>query len=226
MVDILAPEMLIKSSIHNYRLKFINNLSSILKKEISEDDVIIVDRKILNLYPNIKKTIKLNKIIEIKSNEDSKSFIGLISTIKKILKKDFKKKNKLIAIGGGVIQDITSFTASILFRGVNWIFFPTTLLSQGDSCIGSKTSINFDSFKNQLGNFYPPLKIFIYLKFLDTLNKNEIYSGLGEMSHYFIIDGFKSFVLLKNFFLIKKNINQYLKSLIIKSLKIKKNILR
>ena len=67
----------------------------------------------------------------------------------------------LVALGGGVIQDLTSFISSILFRGVDWIFIPTTLLSQADSCIGSKTSINFQETKNILGTFNPPEKIFI-----------------------------------------------------------------
>ena len=69
------------------------------------------------------------------------------------------------------------------------MFFPTTLLAQCDSCIGSKSSINFDQFKNLIGTFNPPNKIFIYNKFLTTLTESEIRSGIGEMLHYFFTDG-------------------------------------
>ena len=80
-----------------------------------------------------------------------------------------------------------------MFRGVDWIFFPTTLLAQGDSCIGSKTSINFEQYKNQIGGFYPPKKIFISLDFLKSLPPEQMQSGFGEMCHYFIVSGEKDF---------------------------------
>src|SRR3989338_1743424 len=76
--------------------------------------------------------------------------------IKKLIEGGFRKNHRLIGIGGGITQDITAFAASIIYRGVDWLFFPTTLLAQGDSCIGSKTSINFGEYKNQVGGFYPP----------------------------------------------------------------------
>ena len=55
-----------------------------------------------------------------------------------------KKSSKIVAVGGGITQDISGFISSIIYRGIDWVFFPTTLLAQADSCIGSKTSINFD----------------------------------------------------------------------------------
>ena len=65
------------------------------------------------------------------------------------------------------------FIASILFRGIKWNFIPTTILAQCDSCIGGKTSINFDKYKNQLGNFYPPQKIFLDPNLLKTLKIHD-----------------------------------------------------
>ena len=61
------------------------------------------------------------------------------------------------------------------------------MLAQGDSCIGGKTSINFGIAKNQIGNFYPPKKIFLYSEFLKGLKKKEIMSGLGELAHYYLV---------------------------------------
>ena len=67
------------------------------------------------------------------------------------------------------------------------VFIPTTIISQGDSCIGGKTSINYMGIKNQLGNFYPPKKIILNPNFIKKLPKKEFFSGMGEMGHYFFL---------------------------------------
>ena len=85
-------------------------------------------------------------------------------------------------VGGGIMQDISSFISFILFRGIEWVFIPTTLLSQGDSCIGSKIAINHKLTKNLLGGYYPPNKVILNSSFLDTLPLTQIYSGLGEIA--------------------------------------------
>ena len=80
------------------------------------------------------------------------------------------------------------------------------MLAQGDSCIGGKTSINFQGYKNQLGNFYPPDQIYIDTKFILGLKNSDLYSGVGEMAHYFFVDSKKMY----NFFKInmKKLLNE------------------
>ena len=137
----------IKSAIHDYTVKFIEQSQVILEREICYGDVIIMDQNIKDRYPLISATIpKNNLLIDVKAHEKQKSYEGLVHIINKLITGGFHKNNKLIAIGGGITQDITAFTASIMYRGVDWIFFPTTLLAQGDSCIGSKTSINFGKY--------------------------------------------------------------------------------
>ncbi len=160
-----------------------------LSSELVDGDVVLIDRNVTELYPSCLKLIKNNKTIFIDANENSKSFVEIGKTIQNIIGSGFSKNNRIIAIGGGITQDITSFSSSIMFRGVDWIFFPTNLLTQCDSCIGSKTSVNIGEYKNQLGGFHPPRKIFIDLSFCDTLKTKEICSGLGEMMHYFLVDG-------------------------------------
>jgi len=188
---------MVRSSIHDYDVKFVENASSVLKNEISDGDVVIVDNKVNALYHDLLADFKgIINVIGIDVCENQKSYEGLIPILQKLINGDFRKNHKLIGIGGGIIQDITAFTASIMYRGVKWIYFPTTLLAQGDSCIGSKTSINFGVYKNQVGNFYPPNKVFINLDFLDTLTPADIQSGLGEMCHYFVVAGEEDF---KNF---------------------------
>ena len=109
---------------------------------------------------------------------------------------NIKRGDPLIAIGGGIIQDITCFLASTLMRGLPWFFYPTTLLSQADSCIGSKSSINSGEFKNILGTFLPPEQVIIDVDFLQTLQQREIFSGLGEMLKVHAINNPESFNLI------------------------------
>ena len=144
----------IKSSVHDYEVKFTENVPHVLKNVIRDGDVVIIDNKVKDLYPDLLKDSnnKIN-VICVDAREDHKSYERLIPIIQELINNGFRKNHRLIGIGGGIIQDITAFTASIMYRGVKWIFFPTTLLAQGDSCIGSKTSINFGEYKNQVGGF-------------------------------------------------------------------------
>ena len=216
-------DFMVKSSMHDYEVKFVENAAHALKNEILDGDVIVIDNKVKDLYPDLLKELNNINIIGLDAREDQKSYEGLIPIIQELINSDFKKNHRLIGIGGGIIQDITAFTSSIMYRGVNWIFFPTTLLAQGDSCIGSKTSINFGKYKNQIGGFYPPNKIYINTNFLNTISKEDLQSGLGEMSHYFVVAGEKDFKKYKQDYedvLTDKNIY---KKMISNSLKIKKS---
>jgi 3-dehydroquinate synthase len=203
--------MIIKSSYHNYEI-FFSDWKIFLEENFTEGDVIIVDKFFEN-------KISHNKIV-IQSLESSKEISAVIPIIDLILKNNFKKNNKIFALGGGVIQDISGFISSILFRGVDWYFIPTTLISQGDSCIGGKTSINLKNVKNQLGTNYPPLKICIDTNFLKTLPQEQIKSGLGEMLHYFIFSSENDFIFFKQNF----EENNF-KNLIQRSLEIKKSVI-
>jgi len=223
MVVLLVLEFKIKSIVHDYEVKFIDDSSSVLRGEIRDGDIIIIDRKIREIYKEINGIIsENNRVITIEASEDQKSYKGLITIIDYLISNGFRKNHRLIAIGGGITQDITAFTASIMYRGVDWIFFPTTLLAQGDSCIGSKTSINFGKYKNQIGGFYPPNNIYIDLNFLNSLSSSDLQSGLGEMSHYFVVSGAEDFIKYKENYRKLSSNNKVLKKMIAKSLSIKK----
>jgi len=159
--------------------RFIRDLNAVRKK----DHLIFIVDECLKKHLNI-----LNRpVLYLEANEEQKSYDGVGKVIEKLLEMGVTKDTHIVAIGGGVIQDTASFVASILFRGISWSFYPSTLLAQGDSCIGSKTSINFKKHKNQLGNFYPAESVWIHTKFLESLPELQIYSGLGEMLHYFFV---------------------------------------
>lgn len=223
MEDIRMYDFKVKSIIHDYEVRFIDNFEKTLSNELTDGDYIIVDNKIKRLYEQHLST-SLNKFqhIGIDATEPQKSYQGIMPIIQILIEKGFRKNHRLVAIGGGITQDITAFIASIMYRGVQWIFFPTTLLAQGDSCIGSKTSINFGEYKNQVGGFYPPNKIFIYPNFIDTLSEAEMKSGLGEILHYFIVSGKEDFLLYRELYQKAFADKNALSKIIARSLEIKK----
>ena len=182
----------IKSSIReNYSINFIDNIDKCLIEIVDKGNVFfIIDSKVELLYKLSRlKTLENSKFINIISSEQNKTLQYVQEVLRDLISKGIRKNSILIAIGGGITQDIVAFISSILYRGIDWVFIPTTLLAQCDSCIGSKSSINFDLYKNLLGTFNPPSKIFIYNGFLDSLSESEIKSGIGEMLHYFLTEG-------------------------------------
>ena len=186
----MSKSFTVKSSIRDYDVNVIDNFESQLEESYVKGDYVIADKLLVNLNKKLEVVLSgFENVIYIDASENTKSYEGVIPFIEQLIKSGFKRNNRLIAIGGGITQDVTAFIASMLYRGVPWIFFPTTLLAQGDSCIGSKTSINFKEFKNQVGGFYPPLSIYIDTAYLTTLMERDIRSGVGEMAHYFFVSG-------------------------------------
>ena len=184
----------IKSSIRNYEVFFSKSIFEPLKHELKSDDIIIMDKNVYAyLNEDIQPLITTNNHILIDATENQKSYTALTPIIEELIESGFRKNNRLIAIGGGITQDITAFISSIMYRGVEWLFFPTTLLAQADSFIGGKTSINIEDYKNQLGNFYPPQKIFIIPEFVKTLPELDFKSGMGEMLHFYLVSGENDF---------------------------------
>lgn len=219
----MSESFIVKSSNRDYIVYFSESLKNDLENTLQAGDYIIADERVLSLNKMLADTIEgHDKVIRIVATEKTKSYEGVIVFIEELIANGFKRNNRLIAIGGGITQDITAFIASILYRGVEWIFFPTTLLSQADSCIGSKTSINFRKYKNQIGNFYPPLSIHIDTSILSTLEDKDIRSGVGEMAHYFFVSGIEDVVFFENEFqnaiLYRSNLQKVVKA----SLAIKK----
>jgi 3-dehydroquinate synthase len=146
------------------------------------DPHFLVDANVARLHAD-----RLRRILEhprtqiVDAIEENKSIERIAPVMERLVADKVRRNHVLVAIGGGIVQDITCFTASVLLRGVSWRFVPTTLLAQADSCIGSKSSINLGQTKNILGTFYPPREIFLCLGFLDSLKEDDIRSGIGEI---------------------------------------------
>lgn len=99
----------------------------------------------------------------------------------------FDRSDFLIALGGGVVGDLTGFTAATYLRGIDFIQVPTTLLSQVDSSIGGKTGVDFLQYKNMVGAFYQPKLVYMNLSTLRTLPSRQIVSGMGEIIKHGLI---------------------------------------
>lgn len=154
----------------------------------------IVDSKVAGLYSEkLKDVLNHPSILLIEASESNKTLDKFTSYVEHLVSKGARRSHVLVAIGGGIIQDITCFLAATLLRGIDWYFHPTTLLAQADSCIGSKSSINVGEAKNLLGTFTPPRKIWISTCFLDTLDERDIRSGVGEMLKVHAIEDPRSF---------------------------------
>lgn len=166
---------------NNYIVNFAN-----FKPSFNNYDFILIDKNIHKLY-NISHT---NMMI-IDSLENNKNINTVLKICEWLSNHNFNKGNTLYVIGGGITQDIGAFVGSIYKRGINWIYIPTTLLSQCDSCIGAKTALNFQQMKNQLALFSAPKAVIIDTNFLKTLPDQEILSGMGEIIKFFIIGGDK-----------------------------------
>lgn len=131
-----------------------------------------------DLLPRIKaKNITL---ITIPDGEKYKNFNTVNLILEQLFNAKFDRKSTLLALGGGVVSDITGFVASIYQRGINFINIPTTLLSMVDASVGGKTGINNKFGKNLVGSFYQPKVVYCETKYLKTLPHREFLAGAAE----------------------------------------------
>lgn len=178
----IVKEIIIKSSIRDFKVKFVDDFSFILEFLKIPYFVVVVESQVYKIYKEkVFNKFPKGKLIALNINEKNKTLPTVVKIYQKLLKFPAKKNLTIISFGGGATQDVTGFVASTLYRGINWIYVPTTLLAMADSAIGLKTSLNFNNFKNVLGTFYPPSQIIINPNFLETLGEKDYYSGLGEI---------------------------------------------
>ena len=187
---------------------------------IDELEHIKLDSKVAIVTNETVSSLHLKTIIEkIKADElhvikipDGEKYKDL-KTIEYILDELFKnridRKSTLIAFGGGVIGDMTGFTASIYQRGINFIQIPTTLLAQVDASVGGKTGVNNRFGKNLIGTFHQPIAVYCESEFLKTLPKREFNAGVAEIVKIAVMFDVDFFEWLKNADLDKKDDIRY-----------------
>ena len=160
--------------------------------------VLIIDINVFNLYKSKIDKIKRTNYYIVESGDNNKS-IDIKNKIENYLfKNNFNRNSCIVAIGGGVVGDLSGFIASTYMRGIDFYQIPTTLLAMVDSSIGGKTGINNLFGKNLIGSFYKPKKIIIDINFLKTLPKEEIINGFAEIIKMGIVVGGKLWDILES----------------------------
>jgi 3-dehydroquinate synthase len=181
---------LVPSRIRDYEVRFEESPDFIAALAALPQTCFAVDENVWSLYrATLLKNLPEAETIVVPIGEDRKSLETVQWLYKQLLHRPAKRNLTLVCFGGGILQDVIGFAASTLYRGIRWIFAPTTLLAQADSCIGSKTSLNFLGFKNLLGTFYPPAQIHIYPPFLATQADEYYLSGVGEVIKLHLMGG-------------------------------------
>lgn len=185
-------ELLITSKIRDYKVVFEDEITGVLKAvSAMTNKVLIVDENVLEINrKDIVAMAEMADIIPFQAIEGNKNLDAVVEIYSSLIDRNAKRNINLVSIGGGITQDVTGFVASTLYRGINWTFVPTTFLAQTDSCIGSKTSLNFQNRKNLLGTFYPPSQIYLCPAFLSSLSEIDFYSGIGETLKFQLMNPF------------------------------------
>lgn len=187
---------------------FIDELQSI---DIDAKVAIITNPTVSDLHlQSVKELINAKElqVVTIPDGEQYKHLQTVESILNQLFEFHFNRHSYLIALGGGVIGDITGFCASIYERGIKFIQIPTTLLAQVDASVGGKTGVNNRYGKNLIGSFFQPSAVYCQTQFLDTLPKREFNSGVAEiikMAVMFDVDFFDW--LEKNDIREKKNLS-------------------
>ena len=225
-------KFIVKTKNKSYPIYFGNDILNTTGRLIKKNLVgvkkicIITDKRLPKLL--LKKLIKsLRKydlrIFKLTTSEKTKSIKVVNKIIEKLLKDNFNRSDCVIALGGGILGDLSGFISSLAKRGLKFINIPTTLLAQADASIGGKTGINSYQGKNLIGTYYQPDIILSDASTLKSLPQREMISGYGEILKHSIILDKKFFLwLFKNGKkIINEKNNAFLKKAIVKSCKIK-----
>ena len=154
-----------------------------LTKEIQEvlqdkNTFAVTDENVMRLYPELFAAERTHILT---AGEEQKRFDSVSDICALLISGGADRSAKLVAVGGGVVGDITGFAASCYMRGIEWVGIPTTLLALCDSSIGGKTGLNFKGLKNILGAFHSPKEVYLSSHFVQTLDEREFICGIGEV---------------------------------------------
>lgn len=149
---------------------------------------IVTDEVVATLYlKSLAGALNADKYIVLPSGESHKNIETLTKILNYLTESHFPRDGILIALGGGVIGDMTGFAAAIYQRGIDFIQVPTTTLAMLDSSIGGKTAVNVGSAKNNVGAFHQPLAVVMDLSVLKSLDQSEFAAGLAEVIKHALI---------------------------------------
>ncbi len=138
-------------------------------------DVIVVDEALRALVPD-----RGAPVLTVVADEHSKTLAGCEELILALRDAGVRRGDRVLAVGGGIVQDVATFVSDVYMRGLAWRYVPTTLMAMADSCIGGKSSINVSGVKNLIGGIYPPQAVIVDPEFLASLPPSAVAAGLSE----------------------------------------------
>lgn len=191
---------------------------------------IITDSNVRGLYADalkeeLHKLARKVDIYTVPAGEEHKTLDSIRDIYTFLIQEGYGRRDYLVAMGGGVIGDMTGFAAATYLRGVDYIQVPTTLLSQCDSSIGGKTGVDFDGYKNMVGAFKMPRLVYMNMSTLLTLEDRQYYSGFAEvMKHGLIKDArFYTWLIDQMYEICEKDMD-VLEEMILRSCTVKKQV--
>lgn len=194
MANTLTINMNNKPCYDIYITKGFEELQAQLSKAGLEEKkfAIITDSQVGPIYvDSVTEAIKENATevvsFSFRAGESSKNLDTINQIYDFLLENNFTRSDVLIALGGGVVGDMTGFVAATYMRGIDFIQIPTTLLSQVDSSIGGKTGVDYKQYKNMIGAFNMPRLVYINTETLNTLDARQYYAGMAEVMKYGLI---------------------------------------
>ncbi|MCL5266915.1 MAG: 3-dehydroquinate synthase [Bacteroidetes bacterium] len=153
---------------------------------------VVVDSSVADLYKGLVKdigNIDGAVVATFPATEENKNIEHAEELLTFFLQRNIRRDSTLFAIGGGITGDLSGFVAAIFQRGIEYVHVPTTLLAMVDSSVGGKVGVNHNLGKNMIGAFHQPSSIIMNTSFLETLPKEELICGLGEIAKYAVLRG-------------------------------------
>jgi 3-dehydroquinate synthase len=199
-IDLDANSISIKSSPRPYEVLFKDDIFSYIKEEVKNNEfsyIFFIDDNIAELYKEKIKFMKDHTYKSFHAVEEFKNVDAAFDLCDTLLECNANRKTILYVIGGGIMQDIGAYAAATFKRGIPWVYVPTTLLGQSDSCVGGKTGLNYKHTKNLIALFSAPRQVLIDPMFISTLRPNDIYSGHGEILRLVLTGGPAVFKIYK-----------------------------
>lgn len=206
--------------------------------EALENDCGISGRKLCIVTDTAVEGLYLQEVIEalegkcraltqfvFPAGEQSKTLDTVRSLYEKLILEHFERRDMLIALGGGVVGDLTGFAAATYLRGIAFAQVPTTLLAQVDSSIGGKTGVDFDSYKNMVGAFHQPSLVYMNAHTLSTLSEEQFACGMGEVLKHGLIRSANYYTwLIEHISEIAERDADTLREMVMESCKIKRSV--
>lgn len=212
----------VKTSVGTYDIVLERGALNIVEKYLSLNRKVLVvtDSGVPAQYAKtVSEFAKEAFVVTIPQGETSKQIETYQMLLQELVRNGFTRTDCIVAVGGGVVGDLSGFVAATFMRGIEFYNIPTTLLSQVDSSIGGKTAIDFMGIKNIVGSFYPPKRVIIDPNTLKTLPFRQLTNGLAESLKMSLTSDEELFSIFEN-----GNIYEELDTIIEKSLRIKKAV--